>query len=514
MARLVSGVPMLQINPVKERPVKQPSTGTLTEPISSQSRLVPDAREAARLAALRSLAILDTPSESCFDTIARMAATAMQTETASLAFVDETRVWAKATCGGKLREFPRRDSNAEQVVGSGQPVVILDLEDQIDRPEIADLHRALGLRFFAGVPIRIANGHVVGVLCVRGQQPRQHVEPDQMSLLTRIAELVSDELELRQMRTESYTELELHSPESPERHGIDPRVFDADFKPKSQSWPQPEDIRNAMKQNQFVLYYQPEVELATRRIVGLEALVRWQHPERGLVPPMDFIPQAEENGLILPLGDWGLSQACRQLQRWQKQWPELASLRVCVNLSARQFSRIGLADHVESLLLQTGLSGHHLGLEMTESSLMPNSAVAVGVLASLRRLGVSLHMDDFGTGYSSLSHLHRFPFDVLKIDRSFVHRMSSGEQSLQIVQTILELARVLGMDVVAEGIETEEQLGLLTQMGCRYGQGYLFAPPLPANEIAEVLCHPENAFKAAGIWHMAEHSTADPAHFS
>jgi len=203
---------------------------------------------------------------------------------------------------------------------------------------------------------------------------------------------------------------------------------------------------------------------------------------------MDFIPKAEENGLILPLGDWGLGQACRQMQQWRDHFPALASLRVCVNLSARQFSRIGLADHIESLLMQTGLSAHQLGLEMTESSLIANTAATVGVLASLRRLGVSLHMDDFGTGYSSLSHLHRFPFDALKIDRSFVHRMGSGEQTLQIVQTILELARVLGMDVVAEGIETEAQLAMLRTMGCRYGQGFLFARPQPAAEIEKMLC--------------------------
>jgi EAL domain-containing protein (putative c-di-GMP-specific phosphodiesterase class I) len=493
--------------------VKQLEQTETVERASTMPRLIPDAREAARLAALRSLAILDTPPESCFDTITHMAAAAMQTETASLAFVDETRVWSKSSCGGKLREFPRRDSNTEQVVSDGQAVVILDLEEQFDRPDLAGLHRALGLRFFAGVPVRMAHGHVVGVLCVRGHQPRDQVTPEQMGLLTRIAELVSDQLELRQMRLDAHAELESMSADSAERTQADSQPYTSVFEKReaNNSWPQPDDIRSALKQNQFVLYYQPEVELATRRIVGLEALVRWQHPERGLVPPMEFIPRAEENGLILPLGDWGLSQACRQMQRWQKQWPALASLRVCVNLSARQFSRIGLADHVESLLLQTGLSGHQLGLEMTESSLMPNTAVAVGVLARLRRLGVSLHMDDFGTGYSSLSHLHRFPFDVLKIDHSFVHRMSVGEQSLQIVQTILDLARVLGMDVVAEGIETEEQLSLLTQMGCRYGQGYLFAPPLPADEIAEVLSQPERAFEPAGVCRVPWQGTAAQA---
>ncbi len=398
----------------------------------------------------------------------------MQTETASLAFVDETRVWAKSTCGGTLREFSREDSYVDLVVGEGRTIVVLDLDAPSDRPGVAGLHRALGLRFFAGVPVR-SGGYIVGSLCVRGYQPREQVAPEQMALLEQMAELVTDQLALRQIRATAQNE---QQPAPMRRAG--------GSEPKA-NWPQPEDIREALKLNQFVLHYQPEVELATRRIVGLEALIRWQHPERGLIPPMDFIPQAEENGLILPLGDWGMSQACRQMQLWQQHWPELRSLRVCVNLSARQFSRVGLADHVESLLMQTGLSGHQLGLEMTESSLIADTAVTVGVLASLRRLGVALHMDDFGTGYSSLSHLHRFPFDVLKIDRSFVHRITSGDQSLQIVRTILELARVLGMDVVAEGIETDEQSDLLRQMGCRFGQGFLFAKPLPAAEIAEML---------------------------
>jgi EAL domain-containing protein (putative c-di-GMP-specific phosphodiesterase class I) len=208
---------------------------------------------------------------------------------------------------------------------------------------------------------------------------------------------------------------------------------------------------------------------------------------------MEFIPQAEESGLILPMGDWGLSRACHQMQTWQRRFSDLSSLRMCVNLSARQFSRAGLADHVESLLVETGLYGHQLGLEMTESSLIADVGEAAKVLKSLSRLGVSLHMDDFGTGYSSLNHLHSFPFDVLKIDRSFVQRMESGHQPLQIVQTILELARGLGMDVVAEGIETEEQLNLLQTMGCRYGQGYLFSKPLPAAQIEALLSQTANS---------------------
>ena len=236
-----------------------------------------------------------------------------------------------------------------------------------------------------------------------------------------------------------------------------------------------------------MLYYQPEVELASRRIVGLEALIRWQHPERGVIPPMDFIPLAEETGLILPIGDWGLSEACNQIQKWCREDPERAAPRVCVNLSARQFAREGLADHVEQLLRQSGISSRQLGLEMTESSLIPDAATALEVLGSLRRLGVSLPMDDFGTGYSSLHHLHSLPFDVLKIDRSFIARMTEGDQPLQIVRTIVELARVMGMDVVAEGIETREQYNMLRQLGCRYGQGFLFARPAPAETVSRML---------------------------
>ena len=226
---------------------------------------------------------------------------------------------------------------------------------------------------------------------------------------------------------------------------------------ETELWPTKADLRRAIDERQFVSYYQPEIDLVTRRIVGLEALIRWEHPDRGLVPPMDFIPMAEETGLILPIGDWGLSEACQQIQQWRALDPDLPAPRVCVNLSARQFARQGLADHVEALLRRSGVSSQQLGLEMTESSLITDPSTALEVLSSLRRLGVSLLMDDFGTGYSSLNHLHTLPFDVLKIDRSFVTRMTEGEQPLQIVRTIVELARVMGMDVVAEGVETREQ---------------------------------------------------------
>ena len=294
-------------------------------------------------------------------------------------------------------------------------------------------------------------------------------------MLESLADMVASQLELRRLRKT------LDSPDIRKLNASNP------ISAAPQSWPRAEDLRRALDQREFVLYYQPEIDLTTRKIVGVEALIRWAHPERGLIPPNDFIPLAEETGLILPIGDWGLSQACKQIQKWCDEDPLHASLKVLVNLSARQFSRHGLADHVEALMLRFGISSRQLGLEMTESSLIPNIQIALEVLGSLRGLGISLLMDDFGTGYSSLNHLHTFPFDVLKIDRSFVGRMTDGDQPLQIVRTIIELARVLGMDVVAEGIETCEQYRLLRQLGCRFGQGYLFAKPMSAEAVTPLL---------------------------
>jgi EAL domain-containing protein (putative c-di-GMP-specific phosphodiesterase class I) len=452
-----------------------------------------EAMESARLAELYALQILDTPPESSFDTITRMAAACLRTDAASLAFVDETRVWSKSMAEDKLCEIPRQHSFAGKIVENGDPIVILDFHQHPDDSGSAGVHKALGFRLFVGVPIRSMSGHILGALCVRGFQPRKEVLPEEIQVLQSLADLVRDQLELRLLRLTTHAKKE-HNGVNSERTGS---VADTPSPAAFKEWPRPEDLRHALDHREFVLYYQPVVELTTRRIVGLEALIRWQHPERGLIPPLEFIPQAEKNGLIFPLGDWGLGEACHQLQSWQEGRPWLNGIRVCVNLSARQFTRDGLADHIQSLLLQTNLSGCHLGLEMTESSLIPSISTAANVLASLHRLGVSLHMDDFGTGYSSLSHLHRFPFDVLKIDRSFVQRMNTGDQPLQIVQTIVELAHALEMDVVAEGIEIEEQLGLLQKMGCRYGQGFLFAPPLPAEEIAILLCAPEQRLEMA-----------------
>lgn len=265
------------------------------------------------------------------------------------------------------------------------------------------------------------------------------------------------------------------------------------------------DLEQAIRAGQLVLHYQPEIDLATRRIIGFEALIRWQHPQRGLVMPNEFIPVAEETGLILPLGDWGLMEACRQVMIWRQLIQRLGDvqpeeestgglpidLRVSVNLSAKQFGRPGLVKQIACILNATAIAASDLRLEVTESSLMNHEDTAQATMQELQRLGVGLHMDDFGTGYSSLNHLHRYPFDTLKIDRSFIQRMTEQKSSAVIVRTILDLAHSLDMEVVAEGIETAEQAARLRSLGCRLGQGYYFSRPMTPEAISNMFEQPQ-----------------------
>jgi EAL domain-containing protein (putative c-di-GMP-specific phosphodiesterase class I) len=439
-------------------------TSTMTRP-----------QEDARLSALAATEILDTEPEPSFDAITRLSAEYFRADTVLLGFADASRVWIKSYWGEAVRELPRRQSIFEMVLAIDGPVVVPDISKHPHFEGGRMTLRRLEVVSFASVPVRSSEGRILGALTIFSCQPRRNMALDELRMLESLADMVASQLELRRLRRSF-----------PKQRLRQTRIA----KKISQKWPRRPDLRHALDHHEFVLYYQPEIELATRKIVGLEALIRWAHPERGLVPPMDFIPVAEESGLILPIGDWGLSEVCSQIQKWCLEDPTHHSLRVCVNLSARQFSREGLADHIEALLRQSGVSSRQLGLEMTESSLIPDMRTALEVLGSLRRLGVTLLMDDFGTGYSSLSYLHSFPIDVLKIDRSFVGRMTEGEQPLQIVRTIIELARVLGMDVVAEGIETCEQYRLLRDLGCRFGQGFLFSRPLPVDGVSRLLSLP------------------------
>jgi EAL domain-containing protein (putative c-di-GMP-specific phosphodiesterase class I) len=432
-------------------------------------------QEDARMAALNATGILDTPPEPGFDTITRLATEYFHADAAAIAFADESRIWMKSCWRLAVRELPRKNSFFDLMLAENGPVIIPDISKHPQCSTLLPRFRQINMVSCAGVPVHSSDGKILGTLVIFHRKSRQVMTPDETRTLENLAEMVSSQLELRKLR-KSYNE----DRKKPHRS----LHIAADACP---IWPSKEDLHQGLEQKQFVLYYQPEVELATRRIVGLEALIRWEHPERGLVSPVDFIPLAEESGMIMPLGDWGLAEACSQIQKWCCEDPRHVSLRVGVNLSAHQFARVGLADHVEALLIESGISSRQLGLEMTESSILPDICSSLGVLGGLRRLGVSLLVDDFGTGYSSLSYLHSFPFDVLKIDRSFVTRMTEGDQPLQIVRTIVELARVMGMDVVAEGIETREQYRLLREMGCRYGQGYLFARPMTAEAVTQLL---------------------------
>lgn len=257
------------------------------------------------------------------------------------------------------------------------------------------------------------------------------------------------------------------------------------------------DLERAIREGELTMFYQPEVDLRTSRIIGFEALVRWRHARLGLLPPSEFIPLAEETGLILPLGDWGLREACRQMVKWRERGnPQLAGVRISVNLSARQFEQADLVERVREVLEETRLSAASLRLEVTESSLIADAPAAVETMRELGRLGVGLHMDDFGVGYSSLQYLRSFPFDTLKIDRSFIREIARNRESQQIVRSILELASSFGLDVVAEGIEDAEQLEELKSMGCPCGQGYYFARPMDARSI--------DALLQSGAWQAKE----------
>ena len=247
------------------------------------------------------------------------------------------------------------------------------------------------------------------------------------------------------------------------------------------------DLQWAVKRSEFVVHYQPIVELASGRVTGMEALVRWNHPTRGLLTPADFIPLAEETGLILPLGQWVLEEACRQAVAWEREFPDKPPLSMSVNLSARQLQQRTLVDEVAEVLDSTGLDPERLTLELTETMLMQDTGDVVHRLTQLKQLGVHLAIDDFGTGYSSLSYLHRFPLDVLKIDRSFTGNLKRGTGEGVLTHAIIRLARTLHLRTVAEGIERPDQVGKLQAMGCHYGQGHYFSKPVDGDTAIEAV---------------------------
>jgi len=247
------------------------------------------------------------------------------------------------------------------------------------------------------------------------------------------------------------------------------------------------DFKQALERGEFLLFYQPVVSLETNEISGFEALVRWQHPVRGMILPVEFIPIAEKTGFIVPLGNWILREACAQLGAWQQSLPVSKDLWVSVNLSSPQFNHAALVEQVRQAVRDAGLPAHGLVLELTESVAMENPAAVKSLLMQLRVMGVRVGLDDFGTGQSSLAYLHQFPADLLKLDRSFVRDMGTRADMRDIVSAVTALARQLGLHVIAEGIEDDEQLSLLRPLGCEYGQGFLFSRPVDSEGAAALL---------------------------
>jgi EAL domain-containing protein (putative c-di-GMP-specific phosphodiesterase class I) len=245
------------------------------------------------------------------------------------------------------------------------------------------------------------------------------------------------------------------------------------------------DLRRAAERGELAMFYQPKVDAADGRIVGAEALIRWRHPERGYVPPADFIPLAEENGLILPIGEWLLGDICQQYRRWQD--GGLEPPPIAMNLSGRQFQRQNLPDLIGRAIAEAGIAPHNLEVELTESTIMSNAESNIEMLVMLKRMGLTVAIDDFGTGYSSLSYLKRFPIDVLKIDYSFVRDIATDADSAELVRGVIGMAHGLRLKVVAEGVETPEQLEFLQRHHCDIIQGFYFSKPVPADEFEALL---------------------------
>jgi EAL domain-containing protein (putative c-di-GMP-specific phosphodiesterase class I)/ActR/RegA family two-component response regulator len=241
----------------------------------------------------------------------------------------------------------------------------------------------------------------------------------------------------------------------------------------------------ALQREEFQVYYQPQVNVQTGKIISAEALIRWRHPEKGLISPAQFIPSAEATGFIVQLGEWVLQTACRQIQVWQN--AGFSGLRVAVNLSARQFHQPDLSSRVAQILAEIGVEPSSLELELTESLMVEDAPSAIATLRQLKSLGVSISIDDFGTGYSSLSYLAQYPFDTLKIDRCFISNITQGCTNAAIVKAIIQMAHSLCLEVIAEGVETEAEKDFLGRYKCDTMQGYLFSPPLPAGDFEQLL---------------------------
>jgi EAL domain-containing protein (putative c-di-GMP-specific phosphodiesterase class I) len=416
------------------------------------------------LASLRSYQVLDTAADPALDAVTTSAARALGAPVALISFVDEDRQWFKSAVGlrealgAEPTETPRSLSFCAYAVATEAPLVVADatLDPRfLDNPLVTGPEH---LRSYAGAPLIGRDGLPLGSLCVLGTEPREF-DPVEVQVLVDLATTVTELLELR--RSDAAAGLGSR------------RVLDESRR-----------LRAGIDDGEMVVHYQPVVDMTSGRWVGVEALVRWDHPERGLLPPAAFLPVAEASGLVVPLGRHVLQSACEQVATWRREVPAAADLHVAVNVSGRQLSEPDIADAVAEALLLSGLPAGALVVELTETAMAQGTAAVDLALQRIRDLGAVLALDDFGTGYASLAYLQRFHPDVVKVDRCFVDGLGRSPRDDMLARALIDLGLRLGCDIVAEGVERPEQAQALTRLGVRLAQGYLFSTPRPAEEIA------------------------------